>query len=303
MTTINDIGDLVRILQERPEWLQAVRGLVIGEELSQVPQRLDTLDQRLAEYAEFTKQNFETASHRMDALDQRLAEFIEFTKQNSETANHRMDALDQRLAEFMEFTKQGFESVNRRLAEYAEFTRQNFETVNRRLDVLEQGQSDLVARQARTEAAITAILRDLATLKGFQTHSAALQDTRRIARTQNCRQVRLLNDDELYDLVENNDTADIVPGEQRSFVAADIVIQAERRDTGSTCYIAVEVSFTAHEDDIRRAARNAGFLTRFTGNSAIPVVASAQVDPKIQPDFDQGPVQWYPMTQGDIEPE
>ena len=148
----------------------------------------------------------------------------------------------------------------------------------------------------------TAILRDLATLKGFQTHSAALRETRRIAIENNCRQIRLL-DDELFDLVESNDTADIVPGEQRSFVAADIVIEAERRDTGETCYIAVEVSFTAHEDDIRRAARNADFLTRFTGHDGDGVVAAAQVDPKVQADFDQGLVQWYPISQADIEPE
>ena len=234
MTTINDITDLVQILQERPEWLQVIRGLVIGEELAQVPQRLDILDQRLAEFIEFVKQN--TAA------------------------------------------------------------------VNRRLEALEAHNRFMEARQTRTEDVLTGLLRDLATLKGFQTHSAALRETRRIAIENNCRQIRLL-DDELFDLVESNDTADIVPGEQRSFVAADIVIEAERRDTGETCYIAIEVSFTAHEDDIRRAARNADFLTRFTGNTAIPVVAAAQVDPKVQSDFDQGPVQWYPISQADIEPE
>ena len=69
MTTINDITDLVQILQERPEWLQVFRCLVIGEELAQVPQRLDILDQRLAEFIEFVKENTAAMNHRLEALE------------------------------------------------------------------------------------------------------------------------------------------------------------------------------------------------------------------------------------------
>ena len=152
-------------------------------------------------------------------------------------------------------------------------------------------------------AQLTSIRRDLAPLKGAHARNAALQATRRIARVQNCHQIRLLDDDELYDLLQENDTADIVPGEQRSFVDADIIVQTERRDTGDTCYIAIEASFTAHEDDIRRAARNADYLTRFTGKVAIPVVAAVVIDPKVQTDFDLGRVHWYPIIQRDVEPD
>ena len=278
MTTINEITDLVQILQERPEWLQVIRGLVIGEELAQVPQHLVALDQRLSEYIEFTKQNTETVNRRLDALEQRLDDFIEFVKQNSETVNRRLDALEQRLDDFIEFVKQ------------------NSETVNRRMDALEAGQE-------RLEATTTAILRDMGTLKGAHARNSALQATRRIARVENCRQIRLLNDDELYDLLQANDAADITPGEQRSFEDADIIIQAENRDTGDTCYIAVEASFTAHENDIRRATRNADYLARFTGKAAIPVVAAVLIDPKVQDDFDSGKVQWYALQQRDVEPD
>ena len=174
--------------------------------------------------------------------------------------------------------------------------------VPQRLDTVDQPLEAMESRQDRTEAVATAILRDLTALKGFQTHSAALRETRRIAIANNCRQIRLLGD-ELFDFMESNDAADIAPKDKRSFEAADIVIQAERRDAGETCYVAVEVSFTDYEDDIRTATRNTGFLTRFTGNAAIPVVAAAQVDPKVKADFDQGPVQWHPISQADIEPE
>ena len=38
--TLNDISDLVRILRERPEWQEAVRHVVISNELLSVPQQL-----------------------------------------------------------------------------------------------------------------------------------------------------------------------------------------------------------------------------------------------------------------------
>ena len=156
-------------------------------------------------------------------------------------------------------------------------------------------------RHDLTETYMAAIRDDSAWLRRHFAHIAALRATRRIARTQDCRQVDLLNDDELFDMLQDNDTSDIAPGDQRSFEAADIVIRAEHRETGDTCYIAVEASFTAHEDDIRRATRNANFLARFTGSPAIPVVAAVAIDPKVQADIDSGKVRWYAVEQRDIE--
>ncbi len=51
MTTINDISDLVRVLQERPDWLAAVRNLVVGEDLLDLPQQV-------ARFVEATEENF-----------------------------------------------------------------------------------------------------------------------------------------------------------------------------------------------------------------------------------------------------
>lgn len=51
MTTINDISDLVRVLQERPDWLAAVRNLVVSEELLNLPQQV-------ARFVEATEENF-----------------------------------------------------------------------------------------------------------------------------------------------------------------------------------------------------------------------------------------------------
>ena len=62
MTTINDISDFARILREHPEWRETVRGLVLGEEVSQLPQKL-------ASFIEATHENFRLVHERMERFE------------------------------------------------------------------------------------------------------------------------------------------------------------------------------------------------------------------------------------------
>ena len=46
MTAVNDISDLIRVLQEHPEWRQALRDIILDERLARLPQQMDQrLDQ------------------------------------------------------------------------------------------------------------------------------------------------------------------------------------------------------------------------------------------------------------------
>ena len=60
--TIENIADLARILREHPEWRETVRSLVLGEELSQLPQKL-------AAFIEATSENFRLVHERMDRFE------------------------------------------------------------------------------------------------------------------------------------------------------------------------------------------------------------------------------------------
>ena len=88
----------------------------------------------------------------------------------------------------------------------------------------------------------------------------------------------------------------------RSFVNADVIIEATQADS-STCYIAVEASYTADHRDADRALRNADFLTRFTGIPARPCIVSVRNDRELSPDVLQGNVFWYPIPDQFWEPE
>ena len=214
MTTINDIGDLVRVLREQPEWAEALRGVLLSRELLDLPE----------EFAQFVK-----------------------------------------------------------------LANANFQTVNARLERLE------------TDAA--EIRRDLAPIKGAHARNGALRAMRRVARTMGCRQVDVLDQDDLGDMADAGGASGLEPAELRSFENADIVIRAAHRDTGQVRYLAIEASFTANPDDVRRAVRNAEYLTRFTGYPATAMVASVRVNPQVQPDIDSGRVVWYEIESRLMDPE
>ena len=69
MTTINNMEDLIRILQERPEWQAAARSLIVGEELAQLPGRVTKLEESLAAFIQATDRNFQLVHQRLERLE------------------------------------------------------------------------------------------------------------------------------------------------------------------------------------------------------------------------------------------
>ena len=85
--TVNDISDVARILRERPEWLDIIRSIVVGEELLSVPQQL----------AELT-QTVNGLTQRVDDLTQQVSDFVQATNENFSLVYERLDRLESTLA-------------------------------------------------------------------------------------------------------------------------------------------------------------------------------------------------------------
>ena len=66
-TTINDINDLARILREHPDWLATIRGIIVGEELLNLPQEV-------AKFVQATNENFRLVHERLARLESDMAE-------------------------------------------------------------------------------------------------------------------------------------------------------------------------------------------------------------------------------------
>ena len=93
MTTINDIGDLVRILREQPEWAEAVRSVLLSRELLALPEEF-------AAFVKLTNANFEAVNKRLDQLESDMAEVkadIRAIYGRLDTIEGRLDTIDGRL--------------------------------------------------------------------------------------------------------------------------------------------------------------------------------------------------------------
>ena len=94
MTAINDISDLIRVLQEHPEWQQALRGIILDEDLTSLPQQVN--------------QRFNQVDERLDQVDERFNQF-------KAEVNQRFNQMDAQIEQFKAEVNQRFNQTNGRL--------------------------------------------------------------------------------------------------------------------------------------------------------------------------------------------
>ena len=252
MTTINTIEDLVRILREQPAWAEAVRAVLLTDDLLDLPARFDRfvqsqeetnrrLSELLAQQAELLaglKEAHDDTRQRLIGLEERFERFV----QSQEETNRRLEETSQRLSET--------------LAELKEVSEDNRRRLNRaegRLGNLEGGQYE---RTIRAKALARCQLRF-----GFQgVYYALTQDG--IADSRLLSAIgQALNEG----LVSTEDTGDLYE--------ADLIISDENNR-----HAVFEVSLSADDYDIRRARQRADTLKAITGGAITPVVITARID-------------------------
>ncbi len=114
---------------------------------------------------------------------------------------------------------------------------------------------------------------------------AAREDAPIITSDMGLRWQKTLERSELGVIADEAQRIDLAVGisrdNMRRFRRADLVVEAVDSD-GATCYIAVEVSYTADDRDTKRATRHAEYITRFTGVPAYAAIASVYIDNRIK---------------------
>ena len=255
MATINTIEDLLRLLDENPEWLEALRARLLTRELLELPQTVANLAAEVAALSE----KVAALSAEVAALSAEVRAFTAATNARFDRVETRLDGVDAR-----------FDRVDAR-----------FDRVETRLD--------------RVESGIQSIRNDMGPLKAGHARSAAERNAAAIADDLGLRLTGVLTQSDLYALTDHADTSGIPKNTLRSFNRADLVIEATDAQ-GETCYVAVEISFTANRRDTERAVRNAELLARFTGKVAHAVVAGERIDDRIRKLVDSGTIVWFELT-------
>ena len=288
--TIDTIDDLIALLDRNPQWLDALRSRLLTPDLLELPARFSELVEQQAamakQLAALAKQQAELAEQLAELAEQ-LAELAEqlaaLAKQQEALAKQHSELVEQFIA-FREEVRRFIAATERRFAEN-----------DRRFDRLE-------AKTDRLEKKTDRMMDDLGVLKGAHARNAAVEEASTIARDLGLRRTKTLTRDDLWDLTDRADTAAIDRADLRSFRRADLIMEATD-EAGASCYVAVEISFTANGRDTTRALRNAEFLTRFTGRRAYAVVSGLRRDDRISDSIDAGAVFWHQLDPEIMEVE
>ena len=205
-------------------------------------------------------------------LPARFAEHVEASERESRSNREQFAMVFTSLADLKEM----FERESRSNREQFAIVNGHLEALNRRMSRFEQDMARFRARH------VSEVVRGKS---GF------------VAEDLGCERVKTLSEDELTAMTRAADTGGIPANDLLSFRQADLVMEAVRVDTGATCYIAVEISYTVNGRDTSRAIRNAGFLRRFTGKVALAVVAGVRKDE----DIAANGVAWYELDEEALE--
>ena len=190
MSTINTMEELIQVLDEHPEWVEALRSRLLTRELLDLPHNFAMF---VAEMREFKSE--------MREFKTQMDRFVAATNKRFDAIDARFDAVDKR-----------FDAVDAR-----------FEAVDARFDAVD-------ARLDGHDAMFKRITDDLGQLKGVHARNVALADAAIIARDLNLRRTKNLTQEELLDLIDAADTSGIHVSDLRSFRVADLIMEARAVD-------------------------------------------------------------------------
>ena len=336
MTTINTIEDLVRLLDEKPEWAEALRSRLQTRELLELPGKFESFRAEMTQAMADLARALTVTNERLDQAEEDRRDLRQVVRSLADAqaeTNRRLDQAEEDrrdlrqtvmdLAQTVKGLADAQVETNRRLDQAEEDRRDLRQVVrsladaqaetNRRLDRVEgnvQGlrsefnglRSEFNGLQSefngfRSEfnglqsefnglrSEFNGLRDDFGPVKAAHVRNAALREVADIARSIGCTLVRVLGPEEVYDLHRDKDTSGISSDQLKSFRYGDLIIEATDIN-GSTCYLAVEVSYTVDKRDTSRSVRNAEFLTRFTGMPAFAGVAGVRFDDETAPGSD-----------------
>lgn len=261
-TEINDIADLVRILEEQPEWASRLRTIILGQELMELPAAFRQHREETRQQFAQVQEQFRLVNARIDRLE---VEVAEIRRSQTEMAA-RMASMENRIARMEE--------------------RQ--ERMEGRQEGMESRQERMESRQERMESRQEGMDKRLADLDGMvagaEYEVKVIRNLRAIARDSSLHRIRSLfsrnkdNDQQLDErldqaVAENRITEDQALDIQNS----DVIAQAQDKETGQWVYVAIEASRTVRTGDVERAARRAELLEQATQTPTVAAVFGAEI--------------------------
>lgn len=231
----------------------------------------------------------------------KLVEFIESSERASEARDSRVDSFSELIDAVsarmdavikLEAAAEGvIDVVNQGLTEWMT----KLESFGGKVDGLQSMFEELGAK-------FDGVRDDLGLVKGGHARSAMVNNLPRIAAEFGFQYIAAMPQTTVMEFANMARALGEEKSQVDSFRNADMVMHV-LDDKGQPAYVAIEASFTVDSNDINRAVRNAGYLTRFTGLPAFPAVAGVAVMPEAQEEVDTEKVFLYKISPRELQSE
>ena len=234
--TVDEFHDLVRLLDQHPDWRRKMQRLVLSDEVLRLPGQVTALAAAQ-----------ERTDARLEALTDAVHELVSAQARTEERMTElaaRQDQLEERVSELAAAQA----VTERRLNELTEVVRRLVETVERLIV-----RQDQLAADQRVANNRLSRLDDLYLEQSFQQKGPA-----RLGQ-QGLKRARVLTSHEWVSQLDDEERAGRLSADDvQELLRVDAV--AEARDAAGPVWLAVEVSDTVDVHDVERAVRRARLL-------------------------------------------
>lgn len=220
--TIEEFRDLVRILEERPEWRAELRRLVLTDELLALPEQV-------ASFRAETERRFQELAQAQKRTEEQVAELAQAQRRTEERVG-RLEEATTALAQAQRRTEEQLLTLTTQVAELT----QTVETLTDHVAEL-RGKSLEADYRTKAYAYFGRLLRRVRILSPDEL--ASLLD--------NAVDTGVLSDDQAHEIF-----------------LADAVVRGRRQEDGTEAYLVVEVSWGVGPQDVERAVQRAELLAK-----------------------------------------
>ena len=267
-TDINDIDDLLRILQERPDLARQVRQALLTQELLELPEvvaRLADRVEQLTDRVDRLTARVDQLTARVDQLTARVDQFIAHQEEFNARFERFIVAQEAANAEQREF--------NQAQREFNRQVERRLSGLENRVGGLETQVGELNVRVGRVETQIGKLQGDSLEIRmQGKIHSLVYRHCG-LTRTRILKGTITPLEQPFYDRLEDAvDRGAIRDDDIADLMATDMLLQARRRGGSDLVHLAVEVSRTVAERDLTRARERADLLAAAAQTEAIALV-------------------------------
>ena len=290
MTIPSRIQEILAEMERDPALATELRERILGQEFSQVPQAVAQNQNLITHMMERQIQLSEQFANAVEAQNQsltRIENSVSEFRQETQTAISGLYGETQTaISEFRQETgsalerlegrlDQGLGEVRSELSEFRQETQTHFEEVRSELSELRQEtRSELRGTNGRLDRGFGANYEAKTTsnIRSILGQQLGIRNSR-VLKGPNLR-----TDEDLESLLEQAESSGAITEEEADeLLLLDLIVAGTHRADHARVYVAAEISITANQDDVNRAADRAEILWRVTGFPSRPVVIADRI--------------------------